>query len=493
MFVYDRQSKTIKLVLDANVPAISSQNYSPGPLAVSNDGTFVAFSSGTFVSQGGIEDTDVYVKNIVTGVVQRVNQSATNAVTITRNPSMSSDGNWIAFDSSDPALQPNDTNARQDVFLFNRTSGQTTRLSVPSAGNLRLGDSIAPVVSGNGNVIAFVSDASLVAADTDFRRDIYIFNRLTAGLSLLNVAAAFEAHQGESSLALSDDGRYLAYLSEFSAPNFGLAREVVLHDFSTGQSRIVSSPSGVTANAGAFGIGISGDGRFVTFSSAANNITPQDQNGRDDIFVYDATQNTLAKLPLPGDRIGELNVSQSTIARTANAFYSVTGDVQLDNTLFVENLTRSVSRIAPSTFSFNKVLAETETATVDSLKRSNGLPPVHRLLFGNSAINAGDPAKIGTIDQLGSVRSTPDVGSFEAVAADIQGNAFADFNQNGIRDANEPGIPNLEVLLTTTAVGPQDPVPSGAYRRLLRIAQVAAKVIFNSPVFHPVATLSHRW
>ncbi len=64
MFVYDRQTKTIKLVLDANVPAISSQNYSPGPLAVSNDGTFVAFSSGTFVSQGGIEDTDVYVKNM---------------------------------------------------------------------------------------------------------------------------------------------------------------------------------------------------------------------------------------------------------------------------------------------------------------------------------------------------------------------------------------------------------------------------------------------
>ncbi|MCC6952931.1 MAG: PD40 domain-containing protein, partial [Deltaproteobacteria bacterium] len=105
-----------------------------------------------------------------------------------------------------------------------------------------------------------------------------------------------EGNGSSDSVAMSADGRYIAFTS--SATNFvsgdtnGVA-DVFLRDTVTGLTQLVSrSSSGVQANAQNYGIAISADGRYVSFTSSATNLVTGDTNGADDLFVFDAQTGT---------------------------------------------------------------------------------------------------------------------------------------------------------------------------------------------------------
>jgi hypothetical protein len=72
-------------------------------------------------------------------------------------------------------LVARDTNAKSDVFVHNRTTGQTTRISVTPSGAQGSGDSLLPAISGNGGWVSFISTANnLVTADTNNTLDVFV-------------------------------------------------------------------------------------------------------------------------------------------------------------------------------------------------------------------------------------------------------------------------------------------------------------------------------
>ena len=150
----------------------SGRSLSP---VVSADGRFVAFASEA--DDLVVGDTnhafDVFVNDRMTGMTERVSVDSTgaqaNAASIEQFcPALSSDGRFVAFESDATNLVPGDTNGVADVFVRDRLTATTERVSVDSAGAQANDRSDFPAISADGSVVAFVSTATnLVPDDTN--------------------------------------------------------------------------------------------------------------------------------------------------------------------------------------------------------------------------------------------------------------------------------------------------------------------------------------
>ena len=91
------------------------------------------------------------------------------------SPSLSADGQLVAFASDATNLVPGDTNGVKDIFVRDLTTGQTARVSVDSAGIEGNGDSFFPSLAANERLVAFDSFATnLVPGDTNGAEDIFV-------------------------------------------------------------------------------------------------------------------------------------------------------------------------------------------------------------------------------------------------------------------------------------------------------------------------------
>ena len=199
-----------------------------------------------------------------------------------------------------PNLVEGDRNYWDDVFVRDRVRGETTRVSVSSAGAEGNDDSVFPSLSANGRFVAFASLASnLVRGDTNHRFDVFVHDRKRGKTTRVSVnSAGAEANDGSIWLpAISDNGRFVAFFSRSTnlVPNDhnGIA-DFFVRDLKRGETTRVSvSSAGAEQNRGGgaeeLGIvpAISHNGRFVAFFSASTNLVPNDHNGTDDIFVRD--------------------------------------------------------------------------------------------------------------------------------------------------------------------------------------------------------------
>src|SRR4028118_1991632 len=106
-------------------------------------------------------------------------------------PSISPDGRFVAFTSLASNLVPGDTNDTNDIFVRDRLTNTTTRVSVDSAGNQANSDSNSPSISADGRFVAFYSDASnIVPGDTNDTNDIFVRDRLTNTTTRVSVESA---------------------------------------------------------------------------------------------------------------------------------------------------------------------------------------------------------------------------------------------------------------------------------------------------------------
>jgi Tol biopolymer transport system component len=206
-------------------------------------------------------------------------------------PSISADGRYVAFASLASNLVPGDTNGRMDIFVHDRLTGQTTRVSVASDGTEGNGDSGFPSISADGRYVAFASLASnLVPGDTNGTWDVFVHDRLTGQTTRVSVASGGAQGNGDSRFpSISADGRYVAfqsYASNLVPGDTNGVLDVFVHDRLTGQTTRVSVASdGTQGDSYSFGSSISADGRYVAFASYASNLVPGDTNGWADVFV----------------------------------------------------------------------------------------------------------------------------------------------------------------------------------------------------------------
>ncbi|MGB6836460.1 MAG: signal peptidase I [Dehalococcoidia bacterium] len=278
----------------------SAGNQANGPSTwpvISADGRFVAFVSaaGNLVPDDTNGQSDVFVHDRQTGATERVSvDSAGNQANASSDtPAISADGRFVAFVSAAPNLVPDDTNAESDIFVHDRETGITTRLSVDSEGNQADGSSHAPAISADGRFVAFVSAASnLVPGDTNAESDVFVHDRQTGITERVSVDSNNnQADASSTSPAISADGRFIAFESAASnlvPDDTNGESDVFVHDRQSGATKRVSVDSDDSqADGSSTSPAISADGRFVAFESKARNLVPRDFNRDQDVFVHD--------------------------------------------------------------------------------------------------------------------------------------------------------------------------------------------------------------
>lgn len=225
---------------------------------------------------------------------------------------LSADGRYVAFASDASDLVPGDSNGDYDAFVYDRQSGTLEMVSVASDGTQADAGVSSPVLSSDGRYVAFASGATnLVAGDTNGCMDVFVHDRQTGATERVSVADdGSEADFLSLDFSLSGDGRYVAFASGATNLVAGDVNEhwdVFVRDRLAGTTEIVSlAADGSQGNDGSFsGCSLSSDGRYVAFLSAADNLTPGDTSSTWDVFVRDrqsATTQRVGLLPA-GDEV----------------------------------------------------------------------------------------------------------------------------------------------------------------------------------------------
>ena len=327
---------------------------------------------------------DVFVYDRVTSHIDRVSLSssgiqANGASSEDSSPSMSADGRYVAFESNADNLVSSDTNSVADIFVRDRQTGQTDRVSVASDGTQANGKSVAPSLSADGRYIAFASAANnLVANDTAVCSvfpcyDVFVHDRQTGQTTRVSVSSIGEqANNTAGSPSISADGRYIVFDSWASNLVSGDTQECIVgsirncsdifvRDRQTGQTTRVSIASdGTQGNDLSNNASISSDGRYVVFSSFANNLVPNDTNGQSyvDVFVHDRQANQTTRVSISSAGV-QANAYSNNASITADGRYVVF-------TSAASNLVDGDTNNARDVFVHDRQTSETTRITVNS-------------------------------------------------------------------------------------------------------------------------------
>ena len=343
IFVHDRQTgETTRVSVADDGTQGNSYSYFP---SISNDGRYVAFVSNAsnLVSDDTNDVPDVFVYDQQMGGTTRVSV-ASNGMQgngYANSPFISNDGRYVAFYSDASNLVNGDTNGVSDVFVHDRQTGGTVRVSVASDG--MQGNSWAELssISEDGRYIAFHSSASnLVNGDTNSQIDVFVHDQQTGGTTRVSVAD--DGTQGNSYSiypSISNDGRYVAFYSDASNLVNGdtnFATDIFVHDQQMGETTRVSvTHEGTQGNNSSYFPSISSDGRYVAFHSFASNLVSDDTNGTTDVFVYDRQTGKTMRMSVATDGAqgnnGSFEISMSDNGRYV-AFYSDASNLVSDDT-----------------------------------------------------------------------------------------------------------------------------------------------------------------
>ena len=327
IFVHDRQTGQTTRV-SVSSAGVQGNGACYGP-SISSDGRFVAFESDADNLVDGdtngdvfpYSGTDIFVHDRQTGQTTRVSVSSAGVQgdRPSSSPKISSWGRYAAFDSYADNLVAGDTsgdddpNSTADVFVHDRQTVQTTRVSVSSTGAQGNERSKYPSISSDGRFVAFRSEAdNLVDGDTNNANDIFIHDRQTAQTTRVSVSSAgMQGNSASYNPSISSDGRIVAFESEADNlvdgdtngdVNSYRSTDIFIHDRQTVQtSRVSVSSAGIQANGISFSPSISSDGRFVAFDSDADNLVVGDSNNSVDVFVHERLLPDLCECDFDGD------------------------------------------------------------------------------------------------------------------------------------------------------------------------------------------------
>ncbi len=346
IFVHDRQTDTTELVSVASNGA--QGNGSSFESSISADGRLVAFDSqaSNLVAGDTNAQIDVFVHDRTTGSTERVSVSSDGAQGNGSEPSISTDGRFVAFGSAATNLVAEDTNAKSDVFVRDRTNDTTERVSVATGGAEGDAGSVAPSISADGRYVAFASGASnFVPSDTNGinpladtpaqllvppDHDVFVHDRQSGTTERVSVASdGAQADESSSAPDISADGRFVAFQSTATnlVPEDANAEEDgFVHDRFIGSTERVSVASdGTEANGSSASPALSAEGSVVVFRSAASNLVPGDNNPYPDMFVHQrglplGVLGSLSLLKVPGGVgvFGRATISGATVVQATD-------------------------------------------------------------------------------------------------------------------------------------------------------------------------------
>jgi len=321
--------------------------------SINSGGRYVAFqSNATNLVTGDINGSrDVFVYDRDTGEIERisVDNSGVQGDGSSGSPSISSDGRYVAFQSNATNLVTGDINGSRDVFVYDRDTDEVERVSVNNLGVQGDSNSEEPSISSDGRYVAFYSNATnLVAGDTNSRYDVFVYDRNTHTAERVSLNNSSVQGDGSSNYpSISSDGLYVTFQS--SATNLVTgdtngSQDVFVYDRDTDTiERVSIDNSGVEGNGGSSYPSISSDGRNVAFRSYATNLVTGDTNATVDVFVYDRETGKIERVSVDNSGYeGDFASYAPSISSNDHyvAFYSdatnlVTGDTNTTADVFV--------------------------------------------------------------------------------------------------------------------------------------------------------------
>jgi Tol biopolymer transport system component len=361
IFVYDATTGTRERVSVAT-SGVQADSTCEFP-SISSDGRFVAFDSASMSLVVGDANgtTDVFLRDRLGGTTELVSVATGGAQgnDVSYGPSVSADGRYVAFWSAASNLVPGDTNANYDIFVRDRQSGTTERVSVATGGGEANGGSFGPAISADGRYVAFSSDATnLVAGDANGWRDVFVHDRQTGTTVRASVGfGGIDSNGGSySPVGISSDGRYVCFQSDASnlVPTDGNGHsDVFVRDLLSGTTEIASlGAGGVQGNTNSFSCAMTPDGRFVVFLSTATNLVAGDTNGMPDIFVRDRQTGSTLRASVgeggvQGDQGAEnfpgISADGGRVAFLSDATNLVAGDGNASTDVFLRELSSATT------------------------------------------------------------------------------------------------------------------------------------------------------
>lgn len=224
-------------------------------------------------------------------------------------PVVSRDGRYVVFSSDASNLVAGDTNDAMDVFVRDRRLGTTKRVSVRSTEAQGNAGSQHAEVSTTGRFVVFDSSASnLVAGDGNDQIDVFVRDLELGTTRLLSVRSNGNQGNGPSyDPSISGNGRFVVFTSESSnlvRSDTNDRRDVFLRDLQQDTTvRVSLSSREAQGNEHSQDTVISADGVSIVFLSSASNLVPRDTNGVTDVFVRDRVGGTTRRLSLTSTQV----------------------------------------------------------------------------------------------------------------------------------------------------------------------------------------------
>ncbi len=228
---------------------------------------------------------------------------------------ISDNGNYIVFESGSSTISTVDLNNFTDIFRFDFLTNSSIRVSVPNgvADQDANGNSYGAILSGDGNLVVFYSNANNLAGGATGTYDIFLRNVTASSTTLISKqsgAAPDPANADSINPCISGDGLYIVY--ESKATNLDPAAtngksQIFVYDLTNQITGLVSrrSGGGAQGNGDSFSAYIAGPDSnsdyWIVYSSYASNLVDNDTNDVADIFLYNMTTGITTRVSMTND------------------------------------------------------------------------------------------------------------------------------------------------------------------------------------------------
>lgn len=286
-------------------------NFASFNAVISRDGLFIAYVSTAtnLVPSDTNQRNDIFLRNLATGQTRLVTSVAGGANADSDQPTISGDGRFIAFRSLATNLVANDTLGFADIFLRDMAAPGFELVSQSSAGVQANGASDHPSISADGSRIVFASQGANLAPVGAPALNVYLRERNTSTTTLLNSGPSGISNLAAARPRISGNGQYVAFFSQannLTPGHSGVVTDLFALSLASGVIQRASvpltpEPSEPSANIAENG-GISDNGRFLSYSTPANNLVSGDSGSLEDVFVRDQLRSWY--LDLDADQYG---------------------------------------------------------------------------------------------------------------------------------------------------------------------------------------------
>lgn len=279
LFIYDISASNFIQITDS----LASENRQA---EISSDGTRIAFKSTTNPVGSNTEaNSEIFLYDIATTSFTQVTDTP-SGLTFIVTPEINSDGKYIAFaDLIDPTLGNADGNP--EVFLYDVVQDLFTQITDTAFDN----NFSLPDISDNGSLIAFSNRQNLTGGNSNGGVEEFLFNTSTNTITQLTDTIG----KISGAPVMSGDGNRIAFMSnaDFANNNADSSFELFVMDIATNtffqltdEPTFFNFPGKVDLNS---------DGSLIVVDLTLD-LTGDNPDGSREIFLYNTNDNTWTQI-----------------------------------------------------------------------------------------------------------------------------------------------------------------------------------------------------